>query len=58
VELWIAAGRFPGEVILSMWPIVVNWSEDLACVVCRAAGLMPIDGGGNLISLGGRGGAI
>jgi len=26
--------------------------------VCRAAGLMPIDGGGNLITLAGRDGAI
>jgi hypothetical protein len=25
---------------------------------CRAAGLMPIDGGGNLITLAGRDGAI
>jgi hypothetical protein len=37
---------------------VATWSEDLVCAVCRAAGLMPVDGGGNLITLAGRDGAI
>jgi hypothetical protein len=41
-----------------MWPVVVTGSEDLACAVCRAAGLMPVHGGGNLITLAGRDGAI
>jgi hypothetical protein len=37
---------------------MVTWPEDLACAVCRAAGLMPTDGGGNLITLEARDGAI
>jgi hypothetical protein len=33
-------------------------AEDLFCAVCQAAGRMPSEGGGNLITLPGRDGAI
>jgi hypothetical protein len=47
-----------GEVSSSTWPIWAIPDEDLIWRRCRAAGLMPTDGGGNLITLAGRDGAI
>jgi hypothetical protein len=41
-----------------MWPIVATRSEDRLRRFAGAAGLMPIDGGGNLITLAARVGAI
>ena len=42
-----------------MWPIWAILNDDVIWRrIAGAAGLMPIDGGGNLITLAGRGGAI
>jgi hypothetical protein len=45
--------------MLETWPIWAILDDDLIWRrIARAAGLMPIDGGGNLITLAGRDGAI
>jgi hypothetical protein len=49
---------FPRWGHFSAWLFTAAWSEDLACAACRGAGLMPTDGGGNLITLAARDDAI
>jgi hypothetical protein len=44
--------------ILTTWPIPAIPEDLYLAPFAEAAGLMPIDGGGNLISLAGRGGAF
>jgi len=45
--------------MLEAWPIWAIFDDDLIWRrFAGAAGLMPIDGGGNLITLAGRDGAI
>jgi len=58
VELCRAAGRFPGEVILSVAGHGHLSLRISSAPYCRAAGLMPINGGGNLITLSDRDGVI
>jgi hypothetical protein len=45
--------------MLEMWPLWAILNDDLIWRrIAGAAGLMPTDGGGNLITLAGRDGAI
>jgi hypothetical protein len=44
--------------ILTTWPIPAIPEDFIWRRIAEAAGLMPIDGGGNLISLAGRDGAF